>query len=116
MLRFISRRISLGIFFMLFTAFAQAEAGYVHVTDMSKVHYQLMGDGKVYLRNLHSFRTGVTGCCYAFVLDTTTPYGKSAWSVILMKMASKSPLSLYVTDFNPPTSGAPAKITNLGNW
>ncbi len=89
---------------------------YVHVSDMSKVHYQLYSNGFVYFRNLNDFNSNVTGCCYAFGLDTTTPYGKSAWSTILMKMASKSSLSLYVSDATPPTSGAPATVDHLGNW
>ena len=89
---------------------------YIHVSDMSLVQYQLTADGNVYFRNLNAFNSTVTGCCYAFVLDTTTPYGKSAWSIILMKMASKQDLYLFVSDSNPPTSGAPARIDQVGNW
>ena len=96
--------------------YSNAEPGYIHVPDMSKVHYQLVSDGVVFFRNLHEFHAGATGCCYAFKLDTTTPFGKSAWSVILMKMAGQLPLSIYVTDYNPPTSGSPAIVDHLGNW
>jgi len=99
-----------GIFIST-TAHSAGEATYVHVSDMSLIHYQLTGDGKVYFRNLNSFNNAVTGCCYAFYLDTTTPYGKSAWSTILAKMATKQNLYLYVTESNPPTSGAPAQIS-----
>ena len=95
---------------------AIAAPGYVHVPDMSKVHYQMVGDGKVYFRNLNAFHSEATGCCYAFALDTTTAYGKSAWSLIMMKMASHAPLSVYVSDLNPPTSGKPATVGQLGNW
>jgi len=109
-----------GIFFifmfLLPAKFAHAGGAYVHITDMSQVQYMLTGDGKVYFRNLNQFSSQVTGCCYAFVLDTTTGYGKSAWSVILMKMASKSSLSMYVSETNPPASGNPAVIDHIGNW
>ena len=100
----------------LYTASAYSDPTYIYVNDMSLVHYQLVADGKVYFRNLNSFNSAVTSCCYAFVLDTTTPFGKSAWSTILTKMATKQDLYLYVTESNPPTSGAPAKIGHLGNW
>ncbi len=116
MMKKILRKLAVGTFLSLYIPYSYAEAGYIHVTDMSQVHYQLVGDGKVYFRNLNVFNNTVTGCCYAFVLDTTTPYGKSAWSVILMKMASKLPLFLYVTDYNPPTHGNPAVVDHLGNW
>lgn len=104
----------------LFVLFSPLHAfgapAYVYVNDMSKIDYQLVGNGWVYFRNLNSFDTQFTGCCYAFYLDTTTEYGKSAWSVILMKMASAAPLYLHVTESNPPTSGNPAYVDHLGNW
>jgi len=106
----------IALIFFLGASLSHAGAGYIHVSDMSKVDYQLVGDGKVYFRNLNEFNSAATGCCYAFALDTTTPYGKSAWSVILMKMASQKPLSLYVQNYTPPTSGNPAMIDHLGNW
>ena len=96
---------------------AFSEGTYVHVTDMSLVHYQLMGDGKVYFRNLNLFNSAVTGCCYAFVLDTNTSYGKTAWSTMLTKMAQKLDLYIYVSESNPPSNGgAPAVIELIGNW
>ncbi|WP_141229373.1 hypothetical protein [Cellvibrio mixtus] len=106
----------LFLFFLCSVKFAYADGTYVYVEDMSRLHYQLTSDGNVYFRNLNQFNNQVTGCCYAFVLDTTTPYGKSAWSVILMKVASKGSLSMYVSEANPPTSGNPATIDHLGNW
>lgn len=101
----------------LFGVVLSVNAGtYVHVDDMSKIEYQLTADGKVYFRNLNSFNPAVTGCCYAFYLDTTTDFGKSAWSTILMKMASKQDLYMYVDREDPPTSGAPVQIDHIGNW
>lgn len=95
---------------------AGAAAVYVHVTDMSQLSYQMTADGVVYLRNLNAFNAEVTGCCYAFMLDTTTPFGKSAWATMLMKMASKGSLYIRVSESNPPTSGAPASVDQVGNW
>lgn len=89
---------------------------YVHVTDMSQLSYQMTNDGLVYFRNLNAFNPQVTGCCYAFALDTTTPFGKSAWATMLMKMASKGSLYIRVSESNPPTSGAPASVDQVGNW
>ncbi|ABE55217.1 hypothetical protein Sden_1934 [Shewanella denitrificans OS217] len=116
MIKKILGKLSVVVCLSLYISHAYAGPGYIHVSDMSQVHYQLVGDGNVYFRNLNTFNNTATGCCYAFILDTTTPYGKSAWSVILMKMATKAPLSLYVSDYNPPTSGNPATIDHLGNW
>jgi hypothetical protein len=95
-----------------------SDAVYIYIDDMSKVKYQLVGDGKVYFRNLNEFRSPleVTGCCYAFYLDTTTDFGRSAWSLMLAKMAMAKPLNVYVTNHNPPTSGNAARIDHLGNW
>jgi hypothetical protein len=104
----------------LFVPFSAYSApGYVHISDMSLVKYQLVSNGKVFFRNLNefSYEAGitVTGCCYSFYLDTTTDYGKSAWSTILMKMASKQRLSLYLTETNASNS-APANVDHLGIW
>jgi methylthioribose-1-phosphate isomerase len=110
------KKIFAASLFVLPAKFAHAAGTYVHINDMSQVQYQLTSDGNVYFRNLNQFNNQVTGCCYAFVLNTTTNYGKSAWSVILMKMASKASLSMYVSETNPPTSGNPAVIDHIGNW
>lgn len=101
---------------MLLSTSAFCDPGYIHVTDMSQVDYQVVSGGKVYFRNLNLFKENVTGCCYAFYLDTTTDFGKIAWSTILTKMTTKSDLYLYVSEMNPPTSGNPAQVTHLGNW
>ncbi|NRF28945.1 hypothetical protein [Vibrio coralliilyticus] len=103
---------------LLCSATVFAAPVYVHVSDMSKIKYQVVSDkgGRVFFRNLNEFNSSVTGCCYAFYLDITTDYGKSAWSTMLMKMASQKNLYLYVSESNPPTSGAPAEVTHIGNW
>ena len=110
-----------AISLMIFSTLGYCEAGYVYINDMSKVHYQLVSSGRVYFRNLNEFqRVGgsepVTGCCYAFYLDTTTEFGKSAWSTIMLKMASGGDLYMYLTETNPPTHGNPAEVNHLGNW
>ncbi len=101
---------------LLLSTSAYCDAGYVYVSDMSKVDYQVVSGGKVYFRNLNSFDDSVTGCCYAFYLDTTTDFGKIAWSTILTKMTTQSDLYLYVSEKNPPKSGNPAQVEHLGNW
>ncbi|CAH7176585.1 conserved exported hypothetical protein [Vibrio chagasii] len=100
----------------VFTSFANAEPVYIHVNDMSLVKYQATKDNKIYFRNLSQFNSDVTGCCYAFYLDISTDFGKAAWSTMLMKMASKQDLYLYVTESRPPRQGAPAQIIQIGNW
>jgi len=102
--------------FVFSVSVAAAAPAYVYVPDMSQLRYQMQADGVVYFRNLDAFNNTVTGCCYAFKLDTTTPYGRSAWSTILMKVAMGAGLYLRVTDANPPTSGNPASIEQIGNW
>ena len=100
----------------IFSNAAFSAGMYIHVPDMSKIKYQLTSDGHVYFRNLNEFNNQVTGCCYAFYLDTSTTFGKSAWSTILMKMASKKDLYMYVQKNDPPTSGDPVPINHIGNW
>ena len=95
---------------------AHAAGGYVYISDVSTLQYQMGADGIVYLRNLNQYNGAVTGCCYAFYLDTTSPYGKSAWALIMMKMATAGGLYVYVAETNPPTSGSPAQVQQVGNW
>ena len=95
---------------------AHAAGGYVYITDVSTLQYQMGADGAVYFRNLNQYNGSVTGCCYAFALDTTTPYGKSAWALILLKMATAGGLYVYVSETNPPTSGNSALVQQVGNW
>jgi hypothetical protein len=96
--------------------FASAAGKYVYIDDVSKLKYQMGSDGSVWFRNLNEFDGSVTGCCYAFYLNTTTPYGRSAWALILSKMALATGLYVYVSETNPPTSGNPASIDQVGNW
>ncbi|MES1190000.1 MAG: hypothetical protein ABUS47_02850 [Steroidobacter sp.] len=99
----------------LFASNANAAPLYIYVPDMSQLQYQMTADGRVYFRNLNAYNNTVTGCCYAFYLDTTTPYGKSAWSLMMMKMATGAGLHLYVSNANP-TDSNPATIDQVGNW
>ena len=110
------RLVLLLIFTFFVTAtYTHAESATIYVDDMSKLKWQMTNDGNVYFRNLNTFNSEVSGCCYAFVLDTTTAYGKSAWTTILLKIASSSPLFLYATTSNP-TDSNPATIRSIGNW
>jgi hypothetical protein len=95
---------------------AHAAAKYVYLDDVSRLEYQMGSDGVVWFRNLNEFDGAVTGCCYAFYLDTTTGAGKNIWALILMKMASAGSLHVHVTEANPPASGNPAIIDQAGNW
>jgi hypothetical protein len=91
-------------------------SGYVHIANVSELQYQIYDGGTVYFRNLNKFDSGVTGCCYAFALDTSTEGGKSMWSTILLKMATGGDIYFYLTERNPPTSGSPAYVHHIGNW
>ena len=95
---------------------AHAAGGYIYVSDVSTLQYQLLADGIVYFRNLNQYNSAVTGCCYAFSLDTTSPYGKSAWGLIMMKMATAGGLYFHVAETNPPANGNPAQVQQVGNW
>ncbi len=103
-----------SVFFLSNTAYS--EGTYVYVTDMSRIKYQIVSDGRVYFRNLNEFNGSVTGCCYAFYLDLTSIFGKTTWSTILFKMATKGDMYLWVNESNPPTHGNPAAISHTGNW
>lgn len=109
-------KILFGVLVLCFSVKSFAGATYINVTDASQLKYQMASNGKVFFRNLHAFKETVTGCCYAFVLDITTDFGKALWSTILMKMATKESIYLRVSESNPPTSGDPASITHAGNW
>ena len=98
------------------TSLAHAAGKYVLLDDVGRLKYQMGSDGVVWFRNLNEFDATVTGCCYAFYLDTTTGNGKSLWALVLMKMASNGSLYLHVSDTSPPTSGNPAVIDQAGNW
>lgn len=107
----------MALSFSLLAPMANASnAAWIYIDDMSKLEYQLTNDGRLYFRNLNEFNPDVTGCCYAFYLDTATNYGKSAWALILMKMASGGGLTLRVYNDSPPPSGAPERVDYMGEW
>lgn len=64
---------------ILLSPFAHATSTYIRIPDASQLKYLMESSGIVYFRNLNDFDNTVTGCCYAFSLDKTTAYGKSAW-------------------------------------
>lgn len=103
--------------FMLFSSSSvMAAPGFISMSDVSKLKYQLAPDGKIYFRNLNEFNPEATGCCYAYYLDVNDEFGKAAWSTVLMKMATKTGLSIRVSELKPPASGSPAKVDYMGNW
>lgn len=67
---------------------------WVEVDDASKLLWQMTSGGVVYFRNLKEFDDTHGGCCYAYMLDTTTPGGKTIWSTILAKMAAHKRITL----------------------
>ncbi|MDX1304560.1 hypothetical protein [Photobacterium sp.] len=80
---------------------------WVEVNDASKLLWQMSANGTVYFRNLNEFDPAQGACCYAYNLDTTTPGGKSIWSMILTKIASKKRITLgfpsVASNNNPQT-------------
>ena len=111
------KRIWLAFLAVVLSSNSAIGAGaYITINDMSELKYQMLSDGRVYFRNLNAFDSSATGCCYAFYLDTTTGYGKSAWSTILMKIASKGRLILHVDEVSPPSQGNPVQIDQVGEW
>jgi hypothetical protein len=95
---------------------AHATSTYIRVTDVSQLKYLMESSGIVYFRNLNTFDNTVTGCCYAFFLDTTTAYGKSSWALIMEKMATGGGLWFYVSNTTPPTSGSPVLVEQVGDF
>jgi len=76
-------------------SFAQ---NWVEIDDASKLLWQMQNDGVIWFRNLNEFDSRQGGCCYVYMLDTTTPGGKAMWSVILTKMASSKRITLGFPD------------------
>lgn len=68
-------------------------------------------DGRVFFRNLNDFNGDALSCCYNYYIDTTTAFGKSAWSVILAKMATSGRLVLGVKSIKEA-----GPVTYLGEW
>ncbi|HEY0924150.1 hypothetical protein [Rheinheimera pacifica] len=100
----------LFLLMMVFPFYVDAE-DWINVSDMSQLRWQMAPNGTVYFRNLDQFNPEALACCYNYYIDTTTEAGKSAWSVILAKMATSGRLILGVA--NVKQAGP---ITYLGNW
>jgi|GEM_PF-1535574 len=81
---------------------------WVEIDDASKLLWQMTSDGTVWFRNLNEFDSAQGGCCYAYMLDTTTPGGKVMWSTILAKMAAHKRITLGF-----PTIGSNTSIQTL---
>jgi len=93
-------------------AAAQAHAAeFVAVPDASKIEWQMVPDGKVYLRNLGQFNGGFMNCCYNYYIDPTTPLGKTQWATLLTKMTAGQKILIGV-DLASQTG----PVTYLGNW
>lgn len=82
-------------------AFAQ---NWVEIDDASKILWQMQSDGVIWFRNLDEFDSRQGACCYAYMLDTTTPGGKAMWSVILTKMASGKRITLGFPEIGSNTN------------
>jgi hypothetical protein len=85
--------------------------GYVYVTNMGHLSWQLASDGRVYLRNLNQFDASFMPCCYNYWVDTNTPSGKAMWGAMLLKIGTEQPLYLGLS--NP---SLPGQIEQIGNW
>jgi len=85
------------LFLLIVSLFFAPQAGaqiWVEVDNSSKLLWQINSAAKVYFRNLNEFNAAQVACCYAYYLDSTTPRGKSIWSIILAKMATKKRITL----------------------
>jgi hypothetical protein len=51
-------------------------------------------DGLLWFRNLNEFSSSFTGCCYNYVLDTTTPQGRRFYAMLIAKMAEHKGITL----------------------
>jgi len=98
------------LFLLIASLFFASQASaqiWVEVDDSSKLLWQMNSAGIVYFRNLNEFDAAQAACCYAYYLDTTTPGGKSIWSIILAKMAAKKRITLgfpnVASNNNPQT-------------
>jgi hypothetical protein len=105
------KKLLFSIFFVLsISPFSNTFAqNWVEIDDASKLLWQMQSDGVIWFRNLDEFDSRQGGCCYAYMLDTTTPGGKAMWSVILTKMASGKRITLGFPDVG---SNANVQIMN----
>lgn len=71
-----------------------ADQNWVEIDDASKLLWQMTEGGIVYFRNLNEFDSRQGPCCYAYLLDTTTPGGKVIWSMIMTKMTAGKRITL----------------------
>ena len=99
------------MFSILFTTLSANATDWITVNDMSQLKWQISPGGIVYLRNLNEFNSEALPCCYNYFIDTTTPGGKSLWSVVLTKMTTSQKLILGTAEIN--TAGP---ITFAGIW
>jgi hypothetical protein len=95
----------------LLTSAKQSFAYDVVLVPMDQLLWQITPDGKVYLRNLNSFNSAFSGCCYNYWVDTTTPAGKSLWAVMLMKISTAQSM-----DFLVGSAAAGGQVEYAGNW
>lgn len=99
------------MFSILFTTLSANATDWITVNDMSLIKWQITPGGMVYFRNLNEFNSQALPCCYNYYIDTTTPGGKSLWSVVLTKMTTSEKLILGTPKIN--TAGP---ITYAGIW
>jgi hypothetical protein len=74
----------------------------VFVPDASQLSYSTEPSGKVWIRNLNTFNSGVLGCCWNYSIDPTTPEGKNIWVVLLVAMSQAQSINLGVPDGQAP--------------
>jgi hypothetical protein len=96
---------------LLFMTLSTNAEDWITVNNMSQIKWQIAPTGKVYLRNINEFNSQALPCCYNYYIDTTTPAGKSLWSVVLTKMTTSQKLILGTPDIS--TAGP---ITYAGIW
>ena len=99
------------VLLLLFITLPSNAEDWITVNDMSQIKWQIVPNGKVYFRNLNEFNSRALACCYNYYIDTTTPAGKSLWSVILTKMATSKKLIL-----GTPNLSTAGPITYAGIW
>jgi hypothetical protein len=88
---------------------ASAEV-YVTVPDASLVKYQVQASG-VALRNLNDFDASALGCCYNYIIDTTTQVGKGIFTAMMIAAAQGKPFV-----FGIPNGYAAGTVTQGGQW
>jgi hypothetical protein len=84
---------------------------YVTVPDASLVKYQVQASG-VALRNLNDFSPSALGCCYNYVIDTTTQIGKDIFAAMLVAAAQGKPFIFGI----PNGYYTAGPVTQGGQW